>query len=141
MGNGGHVFNSQDYTDKAWEAITSLTEIANEFDSSYVEGDMLLYALVNGNDDVVTRVLTNVGIDPENLKKELENHLRKQIRMSGSFGDRKILGRILENVLNISKRYKSEFGVCFTYIYIYTSFIICNFFVIYNLEIIFHKID
>eukprot|EP00375_Theileria_parva_P001138 XP_763809.1 hypothetical protein [Theileria parva strain Muguga] len=110
MGNGGHVFNSQDYTDKAWEAITSLTEIANEFDSSYVEGDMLLYALVNGNDDVVTRVLTNVGIDPENLKKELENHLRKQIRMSGSFGDRKILGRILENVLNISKRYKSEFG-------------------------------
>ncbi|UKJ89475.2 molecular chaperone ClpB [Theileria orientalis] len=111
MMGGGHTLNSEDYTDKAWEAISSLTEIANQFDSSYVEGDMLLYALLNSEEDsIVHKILQSSGVDTAQMKKDLEAHLRKQIRMSGSFGDRKILGRILENVLTISKRYRSEFG-------------------------------
>ncbi|UKK02487.2 molecular chaperone ClpB [Theileria orientalis] len=111
MMGGGHTLNSEDYTDKAWEAISSLTEIANQFDSSYVEGDMLLYALLNSEEDsIVHKILQTSGVDTAQMKKDLEAHLRKQIRMSGSFGDRKILGRILENVLTISKRYRSEFG-------------------------------
>ncbi|AFZ81035.1 hypothetical protein BEWA_004430 [Theileria equi strain WA] len=112
MGEGhGHTLNSEDYTDKAWEAITTLTDIANSYKSSYVEGDMLLLALLNGGEESMChKILQSAGADVAKMRQDLENHLQKQPRMAGGFGEQKVLGRILQNVLSVTRRYKSELG-------------------------------
>ncbi|KAK2198048.1 bifunctional AAA+ ATPase domain/Clp [Babesia duncani] len=111
MDEGGHVFDSKQYTDKAWEAISNLTEIADTYQSSYVEADMLLLALLeDGAEGTCHKVLEEAGASTEKMKSDLVSHLGKQPKMMGGFGDQKVLGRILNSVIAATKRYKREFG-------------------------------
>lgn len=42
MADDGLVLNSEDYTEKAWEAMGALGELADKLESGYVEAEMLL---------------------------------------------------------------------------------------------------
>lgn len=112
IGEGhGHTLDSEDFTDKAWEAVSSLGEIANRYKSSFVEADMLLLSLLNlGEESTAHKILTHAGIDVAKMREDLEVHLSKQPRMSGGFGDQKVLGRTLQNVLAVTRRFKSEYN-------------------------------
>ncbi|ORM40770.1 Chaperone protein ClpB 1 [Babesia sp. Xinjiang] len=102
IGQGhGHTLDSEDFTDKAWEAVSSLGEVANRYKSSFVEADMLLLNLLNlGEDSTCHKILAHAGVDIDKMREDVEVHLSKQPRMSGGFGDQKVLGRTLQNVLS-----------------------------------------
>ncbi|GFE54724.1 ATP-dependent Clp protease ATP-binding subunit [Babesia ovis] len=112
IGQGhGHTLDSEDFTDKAWEAVSSLGEVANRYKSSFVEADMLLLNLLNlGEDSTCHKILTHAGVDVNKMREDLEAHLSKQPRMSGGFGDQKVLGRTLQNVLSVTRRFKTEYN-------------------------------
>ncbi|GIX64345.1 ClpB, putative [Babesia caballi] len=112
IGQGhGHTLDSGDFTDKAWEAVSSLAEVANRYKSSFVDADMLLLNLLNlGEDSTCHKVLAHAGVDVARMREDLEVHLAKQTRMSGGFGDQKVLGRTLQNVLSVTRRFKTEYN-------------------------------
>ncbi|KAK1938715.1 putative ClpB [Babesia divergens] len=112
IGEGhGHTLDSEDFTDKAWEAVSSLGEIANRYKSSFVEADMLLLSLLNlGEESTFHKILSHAGVDVAKMREDVEVHLSKQPRMSGGFGDQKVLGRTLQNVLSVTRRFKSEYN-------------------------------
>eukprot|EP00371_Babesia_bovis_P001286 XP_001609933.1 ClpB [Babesia bovis T2Bo] len=112
LGSGnGHTLDSEDFTDKAWEAVSSLAEVANKYKSSFVEADMLLLNILNlGEESTCHKILATAGVDIDKMREELEAHLSKQPRMSGGFGDQKVLGRTLQNVLTVTRRIKSEYN-------------------------------
>ncbi|VWU48595.1 chaperone protein ClpB1 [Hepatocystis sp. ex Piliocolobus tephrosceles] len=111
MNDEEYTINSDDYTEKAWDAISSLNKIGEKYDSAYVEADMLLLALLNdGPDGLTQRILKESGIDTELLIQEIDEYLKKQPKMPSGFGEQKILGRTLQSVLTTSKRLKKEFN-------------------------------
>uniref|UniRef100_A0A8C9GF70 Clp R domain-containing protein n=1 Tax=Piliocolobus tephrosceles TaxID=591936 RepID=A0A8C9GF70_9PRIM len=111
MSDEEYTINSDDYTEKAWDAISSLNKIGEKYESAYVEADMLLLALLNdGPDGLAQRILKECGIDTELLIQEIDEYLKKQPKMPSGFGEQKILGRTLQSVLTTSKRLKKEFN-------------------------------
>ncbi|KAI4840089.1 chaperone protein ClpB1 [Plasmodium brasilianum] len=111
MSDEEYTINSDDYTEKAWEAISSLNKIGEKYDSAYVEAEMLLLALLNDSaDGLAQRILKESGIDTELLIHDIDEYLKKQPKMPSGFGEQKILGRTLQTVLSTSKRLKKEFN-------------------------------
>ncbi|CRG93152.1 chaperone protein ClpB1, putative [Plasmodium gallinaceum] len=111
MSDEEYTINSDDYTEKAWEAISSLNKIGEKYDSAYVEAEMLLLALLNdGPEGLAQRILKESGIDTDLLIQEIDDYLKKQPKMPSGFGEQKILGRTLQTVLSTSKRLKKEFN-------------------------------
>ncbi|SOV22247.1 chaperone protein ClpB1 [Plasmodium sp. DRC-Itaito] len=111
MSDEEYTINSDDYTEKAWEAISSLNKIGEKYDSAYVEAEMLLLALLNDSPDgLAQRILKESGIDTDLLVQEIDDYLKKQPKMPSGFGEQKILGRTLQTVLSTSKRLKKEFN-------------------------------
>ncbi|CDI80010.1 heat shock protein, putative [Eimeria acervulina] len=106
----GLVLDANDYTEKAWEAMSALGSIADKHESAYVEAEMLLLALLqDGPEGLAQRVLTRAGVSVEPLQQELQRHLERQPRMALGFGDQKVLGRGLQQVLASAQRFKREF--------------------------------
>ncbi|SBS81179.1 chaperone protein ClpB1, putative (ClpB1) [Plasmodium ovale curtisi] len=111
MSDEEYTINSDDYTEKAWEAISSLNKIGEKYDSAYVEAEMLLLALLNDSPDgLAQKILKECGIDTDLLLQEIDEYLKKQPKMPSGFGEQKILGRTLQSVLGTSKRLKKEFN-------------------------------
>ncbi|SCO71344.1 chaperone protein ClpB1, putative [Plasmodium vivax] len=110
MSDEEYTINSDDYTEKAWEAISTLNKIGEKYESAYVEAEMLLLALLkDGPEGLAQRILKESGIDTELLIQEVDEYLKKQPKMPSGFGEQKILGRTLQAVLGTSKRLKKEF--------------------------------
>ncbi|KFG57966.1 putative ClpB [Toxoplasma gondii RUB] len=110
MAEDGLVLNSEDYTEKAWEAMGALGELADKLESGYVEAEMLLKALLDdGPDGLATQIFSKAGADVPKMQEELNRHLKTQPRMTMGFSDQKVLGRGLQNVLTAAQRYKREF--------------------------------
>ncbi|CDJ40576.1 hypothetical protein ETH_00020065 [Eimeria tenella] len=109
-GDDGLVLDASDYTEKAWEAMGALGSIADKHESAYVEAEMLLLALLqDGPEGLAHRVLSRAGVSVEKLTEEVERHLERQPRMALGFGDQKVLGRGLQQVLASAQRFKREF--------------------------------
>ncbi|GAW79741.1 chaperone protein ClpB1 [Plasmodium gonderi] len=110
MSDEEYTINSDDYTEKAWDAISTLNKIGEKYESAYVEAEMLLLALLNDSPDgLAQRILKESGIDTDLLIQEIDEYLKKQPKMPSGFGEQKILGRTLQAVLSTSKRLKKEF--------------------------------
>lgn len=111
MSDEEYTINSDDYTEKAWDAISSLNKIGEKYESAYVEAEMLLLALLNDSPDgLAQRILKEAGIDTDLLSHDIDVYLKKQPKMPSGFGEQKILGRTLQTVLTTSKRLKREFN-------------------------------
>ncbi|KAL8451591.1 hypothetical protein Emed_001940 [Eimeria media] len=109
-GDDGLVLDANDYTEKAWEAMGALGTIADKYESAFVEAEMLLLALLqDGPEGLAHRVLSRAGVSVDKLTEEVERHLERQPRMTMGFGDQKVLGRGLQQVLASAQRFKREF--------------------------------
>lgn len=67
--------------------------------------------LQDGPEGLAHRVLSRAGVSVEKLTEEVERHLERQPRMALGFGDQKVLGRGLQQVLASAQRFKREFRV------------------------------
>lgn len=70
--------------------------------------------LDDGSEGLAQKTLERCGVSTEKIQAELERHLGAQPRMALGFGDQKVLGRGLQQVLSSAQRFKREFGVKFT---------------------------
>ncbi|CEM23017.1 unnamed protein product [Vitrella brassicaformis CCMP3155] len=107
----GYTINANDYTEKAWDAMSQLNQVADKYQSGYVEAEMLLKALLDeGPDGLAQRILFKAGANVKTLQEELDQHLKSMPKMMGfGGGEQKVLGRGLQNVLTTARRYKKEY--------------------------------
>ncbi|MFF4773801.1 ATP-dependent chaperone ClpB [Microtetraspora fusca] len=70
-------------TQKSQEALNDAQAVAVRLGQTEVDGEHLLVALLTQPDGLVPRLLTRAGADPERLRRELEENLRRRPSVSG----------------------------------------------------------
>ena len=102
-------------TQKSQEAFTEAQNKAVSFGHVEVDGEHLLWALLDQPDGLVSRLLQRMDIRPEMIKKEVEAELDRIPRVSGPGAEAgriyvsQRLNRILVTAENEAKRLKDEY--------------------------------
>lgn len=116
-------FDQMKYTEAAWASIAALTKVADYYESNNVESFHLLDVMLNpvkhnAGDDAesakraLEKVLGLAGVDSQKLRKELEDHMSKQPKISSS-STQKNMGQTLPKVLEAARQIKSTLGDSF----------------------------
>ncbi|MEA5597686.1 ATP-dependent chaperone ClpB [Rivularia sp. UHCC 0363] len=100
--------NPNQFTEKAWEAITHTPEIAKQFQQQQIESEHLMKALLE-QDGLTAPIFTKLGANPQKIKERTEEFIKSQPRVSGSSSS-VYLGRSLDTLLDRADGYRKEFG-------------------------------
>lgn len=76
--------NINKYTEKGQEAILAAQKLAEERNHTQIETEHLLMALIDQEGGVVPQILGKLGVDLNQVKRQLENELEKLARAYGS---------------------------------------------------------
>ena len=98
-------FDSTQYTDAAWGAIAALPQCATSYSATSVDAPMLLSCLLNPTKygageaaqtakQVASKLLEDSGADVERLRREVEEWLDKQPKVSGDTSAQKVRGKV-----------------------------------------------
>jgi len=117
-------WNEAKYTESAWACIVALTKAADYYANNTVDSPMLLDVLLNptkhsAGDDAdsakrtVEKVLLKAGLDVSKLRQDLEIHMSKQPKLSGSSDQQKVMGRNMIKLLEFARDTKQILGDSF----------------------------
>ena len=90
------------FTEKARAAVMSAQEKAQQSNSSQVDVEHLLVALLEQREGVVPQVVAKLGMRPEDLLRQMEEELRRQAKVYGSV--QVYLSQRLTKVLDVAQR-------------------------------------
>jgi len=91
--------SQESYTEKAWDAITRLPQLATRFESQFVDTEHLLKALLDeGPAGLVSRIFFKAGVQTTKLETELDAYIQSQPRVSDS--SNKVMGNTLQKSLD-----------------------------------------
>ncbi|MFC1923821.1 ATP-dependent chaperone ClpB [Chloroflexota bacterium] len=103
--------NINRYTEKAQEAVLAAQKLAEEKNHTQIEVEHLLFALADQESGVVPQVLSKLGIDPAQLKHDIEIELERQPKASGPA--QVYISQNLKKVMDASEkeagRFKDEY--------------------------------
>ncbi|MCM8806833.1 MAG: ATP-dependent chaperone ClpB [Candidatus Omnitrophica bacterium] len=100
--------NLEKFTIKAQEALMNSQAIAQEKKNSEVDIPHLAYVLVD-NDETINEILNTMGVNVENLKREIEYEIERLPKISGSKAGLYI-SPLLNQVFYKSQNYAKFFG-------------------------------
>jgi len=99
--------NINKFTEKAQEAILTAQKLAEERNHTQMEVLHLLFALVDQEDGVVPQLLSKMGVDPLQIKHQLESELE---RLPKAYGPAQVyLSPSLKQVLNTAEKEAANF--------------------------------
>lgn len=102
-------------TQKSQEALHDAQTKALRHSHTEIDGEHLLLALLDQPDGLIPRLLTQSGVDPDRLKRDIETDLGKRPRVTGpgaSPGQVHVtqrLSRLLDSAESEAKRLKDEY--------------------------------
>jgi ATP-dependent Clp protease ATP-binding subunit ClpB len=99
--------NPQQFTEKAWQAITNTLDIAKAYQHQQMESEHLLKALLE-QDGLATRIAIEAGVNLDLFRQELENYIQKQAKITGTITS-VYLGRSLDSLLDRAENYRKEY--------------------------------
>jgi ATP-dependent Clp protease ATP-binding subunit ClpB len=103
--------NPQQFTEKAWQAITRTLDLAKQAQQQQMESEHLLKALLE-QEGLATTVLGKAGVNLPKLREAVEDYIQRQPKIGGS-NNSIYLGRHLDSLLDraevIRKEFKDEF--------------------------------
>jgi ATP-dependent Clp protease ATP-binding subunit ClpB len=103
--------NPQQFTEKAWQAVTNTLDIAKVSQHQQMESEHLLKALLE-QDGLATSILSKAGVNLSQFRQAVDNYIQKQPKISGTIGS-VYLGRSVDTLLdradNFRKEYKDDF--------------------------------
>ncbi len=100
--------NPQQFTEKAWQAVTNTLDVAKACQQQQMESEHLLKALLE-QDGLATSILSKAGVNLSQFRQELENYIQKQPKISGTIGS-VYLGRSVDTLLDRAEKYRKEYG-------------------------------
>ena len=100
--------NSQQFTEKAWQAVTNTQDVAKASNHQNMESEHLLKAAIE-QDGLATSILTKAGVNMSQFRQRLENFIQKQPKISGTIGS-VYLGRSLDTLLDRADKQRKDYG-------------------------------
>ena len=100
--------NPQQFTEKAWQAVTNTLDVAKAAQQQQMESEHLLKALLD-QDGLATSILSKAGVNLSQFRQELENYIQKQPKISGTIGS-VYLGRSVDTLLDRADKYRKEYN-------------------------------
>ena len=99
--------NPNQFTEKAWEAITHTPDIVKQYQQQQIESEHLMKALLE-QDGLATAILTKAGVNLQKLRDRTEQFFQRQPKVSGTSSS-VYLGRSLDTLLDRADGYRKEF--------------------------------
>jgi ATP-dependent Clp protease ATP-binding subunit ClpB len=99
--------NPEQFTEKAFQAITNTLDVAKTAQQQQMESEHLLKALLE-QDSLTTSILTKAGVDLGKFRQGLENYIQKQPKISGTIGS-VYLGRSVDALLDRADKFRKEY--------------------------------
>jgi ATP-dependent Clp protease ATP-binding subunit ClpB len=111
MTGGGKPMKIERFTDKAREAIQEASELAQKHNSSQIEVEHLLAALLRQEGGVVSQTLQKAGGNPQIVLRLIENEIERMPQVYGGSepGISPRLRRVLEDAWNEKNNFKDEY--------------------------------
>ncbi|MEO1374442.1 MAG: ATP-dependent chaperone ClpB [Cyanobacteria bacterium J06635_10] len=100
--------NPNQFTEKAWEAITHTPEIVKQYQQQQIESEHLMKALLE-QDGLTAPIFTKLGANVEKIRERTEEFIKNQPKVSGSSSS-VYLGRSLDTLLDRADGYRKEYG-------------------------------
>lgn len=102
--------NPQKFTQKSLEAIQSAQSVTIEYQNIQLEQQHLLYALITQENGLIPQLLSQMGIQTENIKTQLEAMLASISKVTGSGreADKIYVSQDVDAVLNLAEKKASE---------------------------------
>jgi ATP-dependent Clp protease ATP-binding subunit ClpB len=100
--------NPQQFTEKAWQAITHTLDVAKASQHQQMESDHLLKALIE-QDGLATSILSKAGVNISQFRQGVENFIQKQPKVSGGISS-VYLGRSVDTLLDRADNLRKEYG-------------------------------
>ena len=99
--------NPNQFTERAWAAIATTTDLAKQWQHQQIETEHLMLALLD-EDGLASRILQKAGASVGDLRSATEAFLRKQPQVKGQ-SDTVYLGRSLNMLLDRAEAFRKEF--------------------------------
>jgi ATP-dependent Clp protease ATP-binding subunit ClpB len=100
--------NPQQFTEKAWQAITHTLDVAKASQHQQMESDHLLKALLE-QEGLATSILSKAGVNISQFRQGVENFIQKQPKVSGGISS-VYLGRSVDTLLDRADNLRKEYG-------------------------------
>ncbi len=100
--------NPQQFTEKAWQAVTNTLDVAKASQHQQMESEHLLKALLE-QDGLATSILSKAGVNLSQFRQELEAYIQKQPKISGTISS-VYLGRSVDALLDRADKYRKDYG-------------------------------
>jgi len=99
--------NPNQFTEKAWEAITHTPDIVKQYKQQQIESEHLMKALLE-QEGLASGIFTKLGGSLQKLRDRTEQFIQNQPKVSGSSSS-VYLGRSLDTLLDRAEAYRQEF--------------------------------
>ncbi len=99
--------NPQQFTEKAWQAITRTLDLAKQAQQQQMETEHLLKALLE-QEGLATSILTKAGVNVPKLREAVDAYIQRQPKIGGA-NNSIYLGRNLDSLLDRAEEVRKEF--------------------------------
>jgi ATP-dependent Clp protease ATP-binding subunit ClpB len=99
--------NPEQFTEKAFQAITNTLDVAKAAQQQQMETEHLLKSLLE-QDSLATSILTKAGVNLSQFRQELDRYIQKQPKISGGISA-VYLGRSVDALLDRADKYRKEY--------------------------------
>jgi ATP-dependent Clp protease ATP-binding subunit ClpB len=100
--------NPQQFTEKAWQAVTQSLDIAKTTQQQQMESEHLLKALIE-QDGLATSIISKAGVNLSQFRQGIDNYLQKQPKVSGTISS-VYLGRSVDTLLDRAEQFRKDYG-------------------------------
>jgi ATP-dependent Clp protease ATP-binding subunit ClpB len=100
--------NPQQFTEKAWQAVTQSLDIAKAAQQQQMESEHLLKALIE-QDGLATSIISKAGVNLSQFRQGIESYLQKQPKVSGTISS-VYLGRSVDTLLDRAEQFRKDYG-------------------------------
>jgi len=96
------------FTEKAWEAISYTPDVAKQAQQQQIESEHLMKALLE-QDGLASSVFNKLNVPVTQVRDRTEDFIRKQPKISGAGGS-VYLGRSLDTLFDRADQYRKQYG-------------------------------
>jgi ATP-dependent Clp protease ATP-binding subunit ClpB len=100
--------NPEQFTEKAFQAITNTLDVAKAAQQQQMESEHLLKALLE-QDSLATSILTKAGVNLSQFRQGVDSFIQKQPKISGGISS-VYLGRSVDTLLDRADQHRKEYG-------------------------------
>ena len=98
--------NPNQFTEKAWEAIVRLPEIAKQNQQQQIESEHLLKSLLE-QDSLASSIFSKADVSVERMRSRVDDYIAKQPKISNTGGSI-YLGRSLDTLFDRAENYRTS---------------------------------